>query len=65
MSSATIELKCHHFNVQQYQQIYEAGIFSESDRLELIYGELVTMSPINRRHAACVNRLTYLRHISN
>ncbi len=60
MSSATIELKRHHFNVQQYHQMYEAGIFSESDRLELIYGELVTMSPINRRHAACVNRLTYL-----
>jgi len=63
MNSATIEtieLKRHHFNVQQYHQMYEAGIFSESDRLELIYGELVTMSPINRRHAACVKRLTYL-----
>jgi Uma2 family endonuclease len=60
MSNVTIELKRHHFNVQQYHQMYEAGIFSESDRLELIYGELVTMSPINRRHAACVNRLTYL-----
>ncbi len=60
MNSTTIELKRHHFNVQQYHQMYEAGIFSESDRLELIYGELFTMSPINRRHAACVNRLTYL-----
>ena len=56
----TIELKRHHFNVQQYHQMYETGIFSESDRLELIYGEIVTMSPINRRHAACVKRLTYL-----
>jgi Uma2 family endonuclease len=60
MTRATIELNRHHFNVQQYHQMYESGIFTESDRLELIYGELVTMSPINRRHAACVNRLNYL-----
>lgn len=63
MSNTTIEsieLQRHHFNVQQYHQMYEAGIFSESDRLELINGELVTMSPINRRHSGCVNRLTYL-----
>jgi hypothetical protein len=31
--SSTIELKRHHFNVQQYHQMYEAGIFSESDRI--------------------------------
>jgi Uma2 family endonuclease len=60
MSRATIELNRHHFTVQQYHQMYESGIFTESDRLELIYGELVIMSPINRRHAACVKRLTYL-----
>jgi hypothetical protein len=36
----------------------EAGIFSEDDRVELLEGEIVAMSPIGSRHAACVDRLT-------
>ena len=35
----------------------EAGIFKQSDRLELIAGEIIEMSPIGLRHAACVRRL--------
>ena len=38
----------------------EAGILGEDDRVELIDGELIEMSPIGSRHAACVNRLTRL-----
>jgi len=38
----------------------EAGILSEDDRVELIEGEIVEMSPIGSHHAACVNRLTRL-----
>lgn len=37
----------------------QAGIFHEDERLELVAGEIIEMSPINVRHAACVKRLNY------
>jgi len=36
------------------------GVFSEHARVELIDGEVVEMTPIGARHAACVSRLTRL-----
>lgn len=38
----------------------EAGIFREDDRVELIHGEIVQMTPIRSPHAGCVNRLNRL-----
>lgn len=38
----------------------EAGILSEGDEVELIDGEVIEMSPIGSRHAACVDRLNKL-----
>jgi Uma2 family endonuclease len=38
----------------------EAGILSEDDRLELIDGDVLEMSPIGSRHASCVKRLNAL-----
>jgi Uma2 family endonuclease len=38
----------------------EAGIFNENDRVELIKGEIIQMSPIGVRHAAAVDRTTRL-----
>lgn len=48
------------FSVEEYYRMAEAGIFTEDDRVELIEGEIVEMTPIGGRHAACVNRLNAL-----
>ena len=37
-----------------------AGILSEDERVELIQGEIVKMSPVGIRHASCVKRLNRL-----
>lgn len=56
----SVQIARRHFNVTEYYRMTEAGILSESDRVELIDGEVIEMSPIGSRHAACVNRLTML-----
>lgn len=48
------------FSVHEYHRMAEVGILSEDDRVELIEGEIVKMSPIGSRHAACVDRLNRL-----
>lgn len=45
------------FSADEYERMIASGVFQEDDRLELIEGEIITMSPIGARHAACVNRL--------
>jgi Uma2 family endonuclease len=48
------------FTVEQFYRMGEAGVFSKGERVELINGEVILMSPIGRRHAARVDRLTAL-----
>lgn len=50
----------HRFSIQDYHQMIAAGILKEDDRLELLEGEIIAMSPINPRHAGTVNRLSSL-----
>jgi Uma2 family endonuclease len=38
----------------------ETGILTAADRVELIKGEIVTMSPVGPKHASIVNRLARL-----
>ncbi len=45
------------FTVEEYHEMARAGILDEDDRVELLAGEIVEMSPIGSRHAACVDQL--------
>src|SRR5262245_53219810 len=50
----------HRFTVADYHRMAEAGILGEDDRVELIEGEIVDMTPIGRRHQARVDHLVEL-----
>ncbi|MDP3938154.1 MAG: Uma2 family endonuclease [Deltaproteobacteria bacterium] len=53
-------LAAHRFTVDEYHRMGEAGVFHEDDRVELIDGHVVAMTPIGPAHGGCVNRLTML-----
>ncbi|MFM6108814.1 MAG: Uma2 family endonuclease [Sphaerospermopsis kisseleviana] len=55
-----VQLLRHQFTVKQFHKMAESGILSENDRVELIRGEMIDMSPIGTRHSGCVNRLVNL-----
>lgn len=48
------------FTVDEYHRMGEAGILTEDDRVELLDGRIVEMSPIGPRHAGCVKQLNRL-----
>lgn len=54
----SLQVAKHFFTIKEFERMGEAGIFSEDARLELIEGEIVEISPIGSRHAACVKRLS-------
>ncbi|WP_413172317.1 Uma2 family endonuclease [Anabaena azotica] len=56
----TVTLVRHQFTVQQYHQMADAGILTENDRVELIRGEIINMSPIIPKHSGCVIFFTNL-----
>ncbi len=56
----TVQIAHRPFTVAEYYRMAEVGILSEEDRVELVEGRIVTMSPIGSRHAACVDRLNRL-----
>ena len=60
MQTEPMQVKRWRFTVDDYHRMGEVGILHEDDRVELIEGELVDMTPIGGRHAACVRELNRL-----
>ncbi|HUR24345.1 MAG TPA: Uma2 family endonuclease [Acidimicrobiales bacterium] len=58
MTSAAPER--HRFTVEEYHRMGDTGLFGQDDRVELVEGEIIDMTPVGSRHAACVDRLTRL-----
>ena len=48
----------YHWTVEEYEQLGRAGVFHGKERVELLNGEIIIMSPIGFRHAIAVKRLT-------
>jgi Uma2 family endonuclease len=45
------------FSVTEFHQMGDAGVFGEADRVELLDGEIVQMTPVGSRHSGSVIRL--------
>jgi Uma2 family endonuclease len=52
-----VTLRRRRFTLDQYHRMGEAGIFHPDDRVELIEGEIIEMTPIGSLHAATVTRI--------
>lgn len=50
------EVALRRFTVDEYFQMAKAGILTEDDRVELIDGQIIQMSPIGDPHVEAVNR---------
>ncbi len=55
-----LQIRRRLFTVNEFMRMLEDGILNEDERIELLEGELASMSPIGSRHAACVKRINAL-----
>jgi Uma2 family endonuclease len=56
-TAMALDIVRHRFTIDDDHRMGEAGILSEDDRVELLDGEIVEMTPIGSLHASCVKRL--------
>lgn len=55
--SIPISIPSFDFSVESYHKLVSSGVLKPTDKVELIEGKIIPMSPINSPHAACVRRL--------
>jgi Uma2 family endonuclease len=56
----SLSLITRKFTVEEYEKMAAQGILKAEEKVELICGEIIKMSPMGTRHAACIYRLTQL-----
>jgi Uma2 family endonuclease len=59
-TTTEVELTRHRFTVAEYLRMAEVDLLGEDSRVELIWGEIVEMSPIYIAHTSTVKRLISL-----
>lgn len=59
-----MEVATRRISVDEYYKMAEVGILKPDERVELIDGEIIQMSPIGIRHRNCVNNLTKILNSS-
>jgi Uma2 family endonuclease len=52
-----VPLPYHRWTVDEFHQMASAGLLDETDRVELIEGEMIDMAPIGSKHAYLVDKL--------
>jgi Uma2 family endonuclease len=55
-----VMLRRYRFTVEEYERLAQAQVLTQCDRVELLDGEIIEMTPIGDRHASVVGRLTHL-----
>jgi Uma2 family endonuclease len=60
LRTMAIDIECPRrlFTADEFERMVEAGIFGHEERLELIDGEIVEMSPVGPGHGAAIACLT-------
>jgi len=55
-----VMLRRYRFTVDEYDRMAEVGLLTQCDRVELLDGDIVEMSPIGDRHASVVARISHV-----
>lgn len=57
---APVEMPRRRFTIREFEKMIRIGVLKEDERIELINGEIIKMSPIELPHMVCVTKLNHL-----
>lgn len=58
------ERSAQRISLEEYERMIATGLLTKAEKVELIEGEIVEMSPIGEAHACCVRALNRLFHLN-